>query len=404
MNAAWGMICCRAVNVLLQRAFPAAALAVLLAAVTGISLAPAAEDSMDPAVSAKIDAIFSSAIEPNTPGAAVLVRRGGRDAFVRGYGVRDLQSMAKIDAHTNFRLASCTKQFTAMAIMLLAHDGKLRYDQPLTDVFPDFPAYGKTITIRNLLNHISGLADYESLMEQQERAGGARWSERNQIQDAEVLDLLKHENQTQFATGTKWAYSNSGYVLLGLVVAKMSGQTFSDFLHERIFAPLSMSGTLAFKKNKNAIANRAYGHSREGNEWKQTDQSSTSATLGDGGVYSSLADLAKWDEALVHHTLLSENEMRAAFTPAKLAGGTEPKWPRDSDRPEGAPVAYGFGWFLDPYQGHKRMWHYGDTRGFHTYIERFLDDRITIIVLCNRTDLNPETLAANIADLYLPVY
>ena len=404
MNDAWGMICCRAVIILFQRALLVAALAVWLAAVTGVSLAHIAEDSMDAAVSAKIDAIFSSSIEPNAPGAAVLVRRGGRDLLVRGYGVRDLQSMAKIDAHTNFRLASCTKQFTAMAIMLLVHDGKLRYDESLNEVFPEFPAYGRTITIRHLLNHTSGLVDYEALMEQQEHSGGVRWSEQNQIQDAEVLALLERQSSTIFKPGTQWAYSNSGYVMLGLVVAKVSGKSFGGFLRERIFAPLKMDSTLAYEKNKNVVANRAYGHSRDGDGWKQTDQSSTSATLGDGGVYSSLADLAKWDDALAHHSLLGESEMGAALIPATLSSGAQPKWPRDSDRPEGTPAAYGFGWFLDPYRGHARMWHYGDTRGFHTYVERFAADRLTIIVLCNRTDMDPETLAANIAGLHLPAH
>jgi CubicO group peptidase (beta-lactamase class C family) len=172
-------------------------------------------------------------------------------------------------------------------------------------------------------------------------------------------------------------------------------------LHERIFAPLKMDQTIAYQKGKNQISDRAFGHSKETNAWKQMDQSSTSATLGDGGVYSSLNDLAKWDEALERHALLSENEMQAALTPVKLGGGATPQWPADSDRPEGTPVAYGFGWFLDPYRGHARMWHYGETMGFHTYIERFVDDRLSIIVLCNRTDLNPEELAGKVADLYL---
>ena len=356
---------------------------------------------MDSALKAKIDGIFAPLIRANEPGAAVLVRKDGRTVFASGYGVADLRSLAKIDAHTNFRLASCTKQFTAMAIMLLVHYGKLRYDATLTEIFPEFPAYGKTITIRNLLNHVSGLADYESLMEQQERSGGARWSEQNQIQDTEVLALLKQQSSTVFTPGTQWAYSNSGYVLLGLVVAKVSGRAFGEFLRERIFTPLKMNGTLAYERGKNEVANRAYGHSPEGVAWRQMDQSSTSATLGDGGVYSSLVDLAKWDEALAHRTLLNENEMQFALIPAPLASGAQPKWPRDSDRPEGTPVAYGFGWFLDPYRGHKRMWHYGNTRGFHTYIERFVDDRVTIVVLCNRTDLDTEALAAKVAELIL---
>jgi CubicO group peptidase (beta-lactamase class C family) len=353
-------------------------------------------------MTSKIAAIFSPLTDKKSPGVAVLVRTNDRTVFERGYGLRDLRTRAAIDTQTNFRLASCTKQFTATAIMLLMHDGKLRYEDTLTDIFPDFPAYGKTITIRSLLNHTSGLQDYESLMEEQERQLGPRWNEQNQIQDAEVLDLLKHQTKTKFPPGTQWAYSNSGYVVLGLLVAKISGIAFGEFLRERIFAPLKMEQTLAYEKGKNEVAARAYGHTKEGKGWKETDQSSTSATLGDGGVYSSLTDLAKWDEALAHHTLLDEHEMEPALTSAKLADGSQPKWPAGSDRPEGTPVSYGFGWFLDPYRGHARMWHYGDTMGFHTYIQRFDNYNLTIIVLCNRTDLDPEKLASQIADLFFP--
>src|SRR5579859_7054187 len=349
-------------------------------------------------MAAAIDRIFAPLVGEKTPGGAVLVRREGRTVFARGYGVRELRTLAKIDAATNFRLASCSKQFTAMAIMLLVHDGKLRYDEKLTEVFPEFPSYGKAITIRHLLNHTSGLPDYEDLMAAAEkRKGAAMWSETRQIQDAEVLTLLEQETAGKFAPGTQWSYSNSGYVVLGLVVARVSGQPFAQFLRERIFAPLHMAQTLAYEKGKSEVAQRAYGHSKKAGAWKETDQSSTSATLGDGGIYSSLADLAKWDEALARHTLLSEAEMQPALTPAKLAGGAQPQWPANADRPEGTPVAYGFGWFLDPYRSHQRTWHYGDTMGFHSYIVRFTKDKLTIIVLCNRTDLDPEALALKIA-------
>ena len=366
----------------------------------------AAEDQMIP----KIEAIFAPLSDARSPGVAVLAKHRGRVVFEHGYGVRDLSSLAAIDPDTNFRLASCTKQFTAMAIMLLVHDGKLKYEQSLAEIFPEFPAYGTTITINSLLHHTSGLPDYETLMDQEEKSGGRKWTAENQIHDADVLALLEKEHATQFAPGTKWAYSNSGYVVLGLVVAKVSGKSFGDFLHERIFAPLKMNQTVAYEKGKNEVANRAFGHSRDGGVWKQTDQSSTSATLGDGGVYSSVSDLAKWDEALAKNTLLSEVEMRAALTPATLMGGAQPVWPADQDRAAGTPVAYGFGWFLDPYRGHSRMWHYGDTMGFHTYIERFGasasetgrpdQSALSIVVLCNRTDLDPEALAAKVADLY----
>jgi CubicO group peptidase (beta-lactamase class C family) len=374
-------------------------LALLFASLIASSLR--AQSSQDQTATA-LEAIFSPLANTNSPGLAVLVRKDGGPVFEHGYGARELRSFAKIDPQTNFRLASCSKQFTATSIMLLVHDGKLRYDDKLTDVFPDFPAYGKAITIRNLLNHTSGLPDYEDLMAAAEkRKGAAIWTPTHQIQDAEVLDLLKQETAGKFAPGTQWSYSNSGYVVLGLVVAKISGKPFREFLRERIFAPLKMSQTVAYQRGQNEVTHRAYGHSKEGNTWKETDQSSTSATLGDGGIYSSLTDLAKWDEALAQHPLLTEKEMQSALTPAQLTSGAQPKWPANSDRPQGTPVSYGFGWFLDPYRNHARMWHYGDTLGFHTYIARFPGDHLSIIILTNRTDLDPESLALQFADFYI---
>jgi CubicO group peptidase (beta-lactamase class C family) len=359
----------------------------------------------------KIDAIFAPLADEKGPGVAALVVQDGKRVFERGYGVRGLASGAKIDERTNFRLASCSKQFTAMSIMLLVHDGKLHYDQKLTDIFPEFPAYGKSITIRNLLNHTGGLQDYETLMEQADAPSSNyplphHWTAENQIQDGEVLSLLERTDHGMFTRGTQWYYSNSGYVVLGLVVAKVSGMPFPEFLRRRIFSPLKMDNTVAYVRGKNEITNRAFGHTRrknaeEGKTWQQTDQSSTSATLGDGGIYSSLEDLARWDEALRTNKLLSKEEMQPALTPFVFADGSQPRWPANSDRPEGSSALYGFGWFLDPYHNHQRMWHYGETQGFHSYIVRFPNDRLTIIVLCNRTDITPKSLALQIADQVL---
>ncbi len=351
-----------------------------------------------------IDAIFSGVTSRDAPGLAVLVRQNGKTVFERGYGVRDLRTKATIDAHTNFRLASFTKQFTAMAIMLLVHDGKLRYDETLTEIFPDFPEYGKSITVRNLLNHVSGLPNYEDLMEQAEKSSGPIWSQEKQIQDAEALELLKKERNGKFAPGTSWSYSNSGYVVLGLIVANVSGRPYGEFLRERIFAPLKMNHTIVYQKGKNEVTNRAFGQSKENDGFKETDQSSTSATLGDGGIYSNLEDLAKWDDALRNHALLSEKEMQPALTPAKLNDGSEPHWPIEPNGDNlhpGKPVSYGFGWFLDPYIGHPRMWHMGSTMGFRSLIERLLDENLTIIILANRTDLDPEKLSLQVVDLLL---
>jgi CubicO group peptidase (beta-lactamase class C family) len=385
-------------------------LAAGLFACGGIVANARAQDPAKPsAMASKIETLFAPIVTPNSPGVAVLVLKDGQKLFERGFGLRDLHTATKIDPRTNFRLASCSKQFTAMAIMLLVHDGKLRYDQNLTDVFPEFPAYGKPISIRNLLNHTGSLQDYETLMEIPDAKG--KWADDHQIQDAEVLTLLEQTDHGMFPPGTQWYYSNSGYVVLGLIVAKVSGQSFPEFLRQRIFVPLKMDHTVAYVKGKNEITNRAYGHTKDGNTWKQSDQSSTSATLGDGGIYSSLEDLAKWDEALRTNKLLSQKEMQPALTPFAFADGSQPRWPANSDRPEGTPVSYGFGWFLDPYKGHPRTWHYGETVGFHSYIVRFTkNDANTnealagtiIIVLCNRTDLSPESLALQIANLFTP--
>jgi CubicO group peptidase (beta-lactamase class C family) len=349
----------------------------------------------------QLDAVFSSVTQKGAPGLAVLVRKERRTVFKRGYGVRDLRLKAPIAPQTNFRLASFTKQFTAMAIMLLVHDGKLRYDQTLDEIFPDFPAYGRNITVRNLLNHTGGLPDYEDLMMVAETPRNSRrWTPERQIQDAEVLQLLEAEKKGKFAPGTSWSYSNSGYVVLGLVVAKVSGHSYAEFLHSRIFAPLLMNDTIVYLKAKNNVTNRAFGH----DGLKETDQSPTSATLGDGGIYSNVEDLAKWDEALQNHSLLSAEEMAPALVPAKLADGSPTLWPttpNDDNLHPGQPVSYGFGWFLDPYKGRARMWHTGSTSGFRTVIQRFTADDLTIIVLANRTDLDPEALALETADLYL---
>lgn len=375
------------------------ALLVVLAC-SGLMIPAAAEEPM----AAKVDSIFAPLTDAKSPGVAVLVRKDGRTLFQHGYGVRDLSTFARIDERTDFRLASFTKQFTAMATMLLVHDGKLRYDETLTDLFPGFPAYGRTITIRNLLTHTSGLPDYEDLMGAVEKAKGPIWTATHQIHDEEVLELLKQQSSGKFRPGTSWAYNNSGYVLLGLIAAKVSGEPFGQVLQRRIFGPLRMSGSLVYVNGKNTVPNRAYGYTRDGDQFIQTDQSPTSATLGDGGVYSNLTDLAKWDEALESHTLVSEQEMKLALTPVKLADDSEPHWPTapgDDNLDPGKPVSYGFGWFLNPYDAQPRMWHTGTTIGFRTAIERFTEEKLTVVVLCNRTDLDANKLALEAADVFL---
>jgi CubicO group peptidase (beta-lactamase class C family) len=350
-------------------------------------------------------ALLEKVVRPGEPGLAVLVRRDGKTAFARGYGVRDLRSRERIDPASNFRLASLTKPLTATAVTLLARDGKLRNDDTLADLLPAFPAHGKGITIRQLLTHTSGLPDYETLMAAAEKDRAPIWTADRQIHDDEVLQLLRGETKGRFAPGTSWAYSNSGYVVLGLVVARVSGRPFGEFLRQRIFAPLEMKDTVAYEKGRNDVRRRAYGHTRDGDDFRAADQSPTSATLGDGGVYSSLEDLAKWDEALRVNDLLSPAWMKPALTPATLADGSGTRWPpgpKGGDNLDpGQPVSYGFGWFLDPWRGRARMWHHGSTSGFRSVIERFTEDSLTVVILANRDDLDVKALSLEVAELYL---
>jgi CubicO group peptidase (beta-lactamase class C family) len=341
----------------------------------------------------QIDAIFRPLVSAGAPGLAVVVLKDGKPIFERAYGLANLETRAPNTPQTDFRLASFTKQFTATCVMLLVHDGKLSYDDTLTKIFPGFPEYGSAITVRMLLTHTSGLKDYEDLYSAQ--FPGVDDRKIPQIHDAQILALMEKQTGTDFPPGSQWRYSNTGYAMLAMIVEKVSGVPFGTFLHDRIFAPLGMTSTLANEKGKNTVPHRALGYAKQKNDaWVEADQSSTSAVLGDGGIYSNVEDLAKWDAALRDQTLLSAAEMQAALTPVKVSGGAK----TDDDEP----TEYGFGWFLDPYQGRHRTWHTGTTTGFRTVIERFVDERLTIIILCNRDDLKPKQLAERIADLYKP--
>ena len=369
--------------------------------------AMASRQAAEQGIEKRLDALFAGLAPDPAPGLAVLVKADGQVLFRAGYGLRD--GREKIDARTNFRLGSVSKQFTAMAAMLLVHDGKLRYDQKLTEIFPEFPAYGQAIRVRNLLDHTSGLPDYEELMDRLEQEKGPRWSPDRQIHDEQVLQLLEAADHGKFPPGTRWEYSNSGYVLLGLIVAKCSGKPFGQFLEERIFSPLGMRRTLVFEKGKNQVPDRAYGYSKHDGSFVETDQSSTSGTEGDGGIYSNLEDLGRWDDALSRHTLLSAGEFAPAITPARLPPGAEKTLALDVPASlRQLALAYGFGWFLDGNAAEPLMWHYGDTRGFKSVVLRYLAAgdtpgttaaRRTVIILSNRNDLDPGGLALEAAGL-----
>jgi CubicO group peptidase (beta-lactamase class C family) len=315
-------------------------------------------------------ALFAAFDRPDVPGAAVVLIRDGRVVERAAFGAADLDAGTLCSTATNFRLASLTKQFTAMAVMLLAGRGKLGYDDPIARFFPGAPEAWGRITIRQLLTHTSGLVDYEDLIP----PGTLR-----PLRDRDVLELVMGERRTYFVPGAAYRYSNSGYCLLALIVERAAGRRFAVFMHEAIFAPLGMRGTLAYEAGISTVPNRAYGYSRAGSGWARTDQSLTSSTLGDGGVYSSVEDLALWDRALAEGRLLSGRALAEAFAPAVAL-------------PDGA-GAYGFGWYLGERRGERIAYHTGETVGFRTAILRYLDRALSAVVLCNRSDAEPLTIA-----------
>lgn len=342
-----------------------------LAVTLGGAFAAVPAARTDPA--AQVDALMQAYQGP-VPGASVLVLRDGEPVLRRGYGLANLEAGTPATATSNYRLASLTKQFTAASILLLAEDGKLSLDDPVKRWLPSLPAAADHITLRHLLSHTSGLIDYEDVMPE---------GLSEQLHDQDVLQLLQDQDRTYFAPGSAYRYSNSGYALLALVVGKASGMDFASFLHQRIFQPLGMRQTVALEAGKSTVAERAYGYSWIDQAWVRTDQSPTSAVLGDGGIYSSLEDLAKWDAALYDERLLKADSLRQAFTPATA-----------TDEPD-VPY-YGFGWRLNG----DVLWHSGESIGFRNVIVRNPKQRLTVIVLSNRNEPEPYRTALEIARLY----
>ncbi len=305
------------------------------------------------------------------PGAAVLVLKDGQPVFRRGYGLAVVEDGTPVSPATNFRLASVSKQFTAAAILLLAEDGRLSIDDPLKKWLPGLPAVADAMTLRQLLSHTSGLLDYEDLMDP---------ADTRQVHDIDVLHLLQKENRIYFAPGSSYRYSNSGYALLALVVGKASGSDFASFLRQRIFLPLGMTATFAHQDGVDEVPDRAYGYSQIDGHWQRTDQSTTSAVLGDGGIYSSIDDLAKWDAALYDERLLRRASLQQAFSAATAT--PEPDVPH-----------YGFGWRING----DALWHSGESIGFRNVIVRYPKQKLTVVVLSNRNDPEPYALALQIA-------
>ncbi|HVR42336.1 MAG TPA: serine hydrolase domain-containing protein [Thermoanaerobaculia bacterium] len=321
-----------------------------------------------------LDRLFAAWAAPGAPGAAVLIRHNGRTVLTRGFGLADLEPPTPAGPRTAYRLASLTKQFTARVILILAEEGRLRLSDSISLHLPSLPPWGKSVTIRHLLTHTSGIADYEDLIPEGTTA---------QLHDSDVLDLVRTTPATSFEPGSSHRYSNSGYALLALIVERAAGWPFPLALEEKIFRPLGMSGTIAFVEGGPPVPRRAMGTSRRDGRWEPTDQSLTSAVLGDGGIYSSVSDLALWAAELDEPTLVRPERLAEAFSPivpTAVAG-----------------VSYGYGWRVGHVEGRPAVFHSGETVGFRNAILRIPGERLTVAILTNRNEGEPMDLVREIA-------
>jgi CubicO group peptidase (beta-lactamase class C family) len=324
-----------------------------------------------------LDAKLAPMFKSGAPGAAVIVMRDGETVFRKAYGLADLDKKVPLQADMQLRLGSITKQFTAVAILMLAEQGKLSLQDDITRFIPDYPTKGRLITIQQLLQHKSGIHNYTAMR--------SFWSvARKDMSVAQMIDLFKDE-PLDYAPGEHWAYSNSGYFLLGAVIEKASGMRYADFVALNIFKPLGMEDT-AYEGAERSAKRRIPGY-RGGffSAYSPADQISMSLPYAAGALVSTVDDLARWDAAIGAGKLLTAESWKQAFTPCTL--------------PDAATCNYGFGWTIGKLRGHQEIAHGGDIPGFNGHVIRLPDDKVFVAVLSNgeRTLLNSEVVAQHAA-------
>ncbi|MEM1230880.1 MAG: serine hydrolase domain-containing protein [Pseudomonadota bacterium] len=311
------------------------------------------------------DDAFSRYSAAQSPGAAVMVIRDGEVVHAKGYGLANLETQAALDPATPVRLGSVSKAFTAMAIVLLAEAEQLTFDTPAVQWVPELKRF-PTVTLRHLLNHTSGLPSYyedESGLETLATA----LSRQAILQNAEAAALYLTWGEPRFAPGERFEYSNPGYEILALVVERITGKTFGEYLQAEIFTPLGMKTAAVRSLPDTVIARRAVGYAPDGSGWVEADDHWGNWLVGAGGVYASLQDLYLWDQALDQWA--AGDRLREAFAPAVLNDGSE--------------SLYGFGWELSPYVGQPAVSHTGSWVGFRTSFVRYPEAQLSIVVLSN---------------------
>ena len=325
--------------------------------------------------------VLDSIRQQRVPGLALAVMRDGQVVKAKGYGLSNIELNVPVSPQTIFQSGSVGKQFTATAIMMLVEEGKVGLDDKVAKYFPGAPASWNTFTVRNLLTHTSGLKDYTD----------KNFDYRRDYKEEDLLKILQ-ALPFDFAPGEKWSYSNSGYMLLGILIHKVTGKFYGDFLQERIFKPLGMTTTRIISE-EDIVPNRAAGYrlvkgAIKNQEWVAPSLNTTA----DGALYFTVLDLAKWDAALYTEKLIKRSSLNEMWTPVKLNDGkTSP---------------YGFGWRVHDMNGHKLIEHGGSWQGFTTGISRYVDDKLTVVALCNLDSQHarPEDIIHGVAGIYVPAH
>lgn len=310
------------------------------------------------------------------PGCAVMVRQNGKVVLSAGYGMANLEHKVPVTPETVFQSGSMGKQFTAMAVMMLVEERKLSLDDPISKHLT-VPASWSKITVRHLLTHTSGLGDYPE-----------DFSLQKNYTENDLLKMIIAQ-PLAFAAGDKWNYSNLGYVTLGILIRKVSGEFYGDVLQKRIFGPLGMKHTRIISES-DIISNRAAGYElKDGVLRNQEWVSPALNTTADGSLYLTVEDIAKWDEALAGEKLLSHAGFVQMWTPVRLNSGRD--------------APYGFGWQIRKTDsGHRMLEHGGAWQGFVSYIARYPDDQLTVVTFCNRAGASAGYIAKKVAGFFLP--
>ena len=321
--------------------------------------APAAAPS-DAEIGRQFDALLTPLFPADGPGAAVLVARDGKVLYRKGFGLADLETRQAVAPEDVFRIGSVTKQFTSALIMRLVERGKIGLADDITKYLPDYPTQGHKITIENLLNHTSGIANYTDLPAWQPHMVDSMSHEA-------LIDLFKNE-PLNFPPGEGWAYSNSGYYLLGVIIEKVTGRSYAQNLQSEIFGPLGMTHS-GYGTDEPSMPGEVHGYTRDGDNVVPAAPLSMTQPFAAGAIVSSVDDLLKWDNGLNAGKVLKPASLKRTFTPVKMKSGQAP--------------GYGFGWVMGDYEGHPLQWHNGGINGFFSHVTRLPEDHIYIALLLN---------------------